>query len=96
MKIDLVILQFAIIFLPGLIWAGLDSRYALKSKPSEFQFLLRAFLFGFPRSGSTSPFLQSAFLRSLSLLMGLPVSASSTGSPMATLAIPESLGWSAD
>ncbi len=46
MKIDLVILQFAIIFLPGLIWAGLDSRYALKSKPSEFQFMLRAFLFG--------------------------------------------------
>src|SRR5258708_17133920 len=46
MKIDLVILQFAIIFLPGLILAGLDSRYALKSKPSEFQFTLRAFLFG--------------------------------------------------
>ena len=46
MEINLVILQFAIIFLPGLIWAGLDSRYALKSKPSEFQYTLRAFLFG--------------------------------------------------
>ena len=46
MKIDLVIIQLAIIFLPGLIWAGLDSRYALKSKPSEFQYTLRAFLFG--------------------------------------------------
>jgi hypothetical protein len=46
MKIDLLLVQFAIIFLPGLIWAGLDSRYALKSKPSEFQYVLRAFLFG--------------------------------------------------
>jgi len=46
MKIDLVIVQIAIIFLPGLIWAGLDSRYASKSKPSEFEYLLRAFLFG--------------------------------------------------
>jgi hypothetical protein len=46
MKIDVVIIQIAIIFLPGLIWAGLDSRYALKSKSSEFQYTLRAFLFG--------------------------------------------------
>jgi hypothetical protein len=46
MKIDLVIVQVAIIFLPGLIWAGLDSRYALKSKQSEFQYTVRAFLFG--------------------------------------------------
>jgi hypothetical protein len=46
MEINLVILQFAIIFLPGLIWAGLDSRYARKSKPSEFEYILRAFLFG--------------------------------------------------
>lgn len=46
MKIDLLFIQIAVIFLPGLIWAGLDSRYALKSKPSEFQYILRAFLFG--------------------------------------------------
>ena len=46
MKIDLVIVQFAIIFLPGLIWAGLDSRYARKSTSSEFEYILRAFLFG--------------------------------------------------
>jgi hypothetical protein len=45
-KFDLFIVQVAILFLPGLIWAGLDSRYALKSKPSEFQFTLRAFQFG--------------------------------------------------
>lgn len=46
MKVDLVIAQVAIIFLPGLIWAGLDSRYGLKTKPSEFEYVLRAFLFG--------------------------------------------------
>ena len=46
MKIDIVIVQIAVIFLPGLIWAGLDLRYAVKSKQSEFQYTLRAFLFG--------------------------------------------------
>jgi hypothetical protein len=53
MKIDLLFVQFAIIFLPGLIWAGLDSRYALKSKPSEFEYILRAFLFGMASYGIT-------------------------------------------
>ena len=46
MKIDLLILQLAIIFLPGIIWASLDAAYAAKIKPSEAQFLLRTFLFG--------------------------------------------------
>ena len=46
MKIDTVILQLAILFLPGLIWARLDARYALKTKPSDIEFFLRAFLFG--------------------------------------------------
>lgn len=45
-KIDLLFLQIAVIFLPGLIWAGLDARYAQKSKSSEFHYVLRAFLFG--------------------------------------------------
>lgn len=46
MKIDTLILQLAILFLPGLIWARLDARYALKEKPSDMEFFLRAFLFG--------------------------------------------------
>lgn len=46
MKIDLLILQVALLFLPGLIWARLDARYASKSKPSDVEFFLRAFLFG--------------------------------------------------
>lgn len=46
MKIDLVIVQIAIIFLPGLIWAGLDSRYARKAKLSDVEYALRAFMFG--------------------------------------------------
>jgi len=45
-KVDLLILQLGIIFLPGIIWAQLDASYAAKIKPSETQFLLRAFLFG--------------------------------------------------
>jgi hypothetical protein len=46
MKIDLLILQLALLFLPGLIWAWLDVRYTVKAKPSDTQFLLRAFVFG--------------------------------------------------
>ena len=46
MKVDLFILQLAIIFLPGIIWAGLDASFAAKIKPSESQFLLRTFVFG--------------------------------------------------
>ncbi|MBN9088941.1 MAG: hypothetical protein J0J01_18700 [Reyranella sp.] len=53
MKFDLFIVQIAILFLPGLIWAGLDSRYALKSKPSEVQFVLRAFQFGLASYAAT-------------------------------------------
>lgn len=39
-------MQLAIIFLPGLIWARLDARYALTSKPSDTEFVVRAFIFG--------------------------------------------------
>jgi hypothetical protein len=46
MKIDLLILQLAVIFLPGIIWARLDVAYAAKVKPTEIEFFLRAFLFG--------------------------------------------------
>lgn len=46
MKVDLLILQLAVIFLPGIIWARLDASYAAKVKPSEVEFFLRAFLFG--------------------------------------------------
>jgi hypothetical protein len=46
MKVDFLILQVAVIFLPGIIWARLDASYAAKVKPSEIEFALRAFLFG--------------------------------------------------
>jgi hypothetical protein len=46
MKIDLLVLQLATVFLPGLIWARLDARYALKTKPSDTEFVIRAFIFG--------------------------------------------------
>ena len=44
--IDIILVQFAIIFLPGLIWAQIDARYAVKRKPRPIEFLIRAFLFG--------------------------------------------------
>ena len=46
MKIDILVIQIAILFIPGLIWAQIDSRYALISKPSDTEFFVRAFLFG--------------------------------------------------
>ncbi len=51
MKVDLLILQLAIVFLPGIVWAGLDAMYVAKTKPSEAQFLLRTFLFGITTYG---------------------------------------------
>lgn len=46
MRVDFLILQLAVIFLPGIVWARLDASYAAKIKPSEGQFFLGAFLFG--------------------------------------------------
>lgn len=43
---DFVVVQLAILFLPGLIWARLDSRYAMKERPSETELLIRALMFG--------------------------------------------------
>lgn len=46
MSINLLFLQLAVVFLPGIIWARLDATYAAKIKPSDGQFVLRSFLFG--------------------------------------------------
>ena len=46
MKIDLLLVQAAILFLPGIIWARLDAKYAMKTKPSEAELALRAIVFG--------------------------------------------------
>ena len=44
--LNLFIVQAAILLLPGIVWARLDARYGLKDKPSEFDFFLRAFVYG--------------------------------------------------
>ena len=44
--IDIILVQLAIVFLPGLIWAQIDARYAVKRKPRPIEFFIRAFLFG--------------------------------------------------
>lgn len=46
MRVDLLILQLAVVFLPGIIWAQLDASYVAKLKRSDVEFFLRAFLFG--------------------------------------------------
>lgn len=46
MKIDLAILQIALIFFPGIVWAALHSRFIARQKLSNFQFVLYAFIFG--------------------------------------------------
>jgi hypothetical protein len=66
-KVDLLILQLAILFLPGIVWARLDARYALKAKPTDVEFFLRAFLFGLTSYGATF-LLYSLFGRSFTIV----------------------------
>ena len=40
------VLQVSILFLPGIIWAKVDSTYASRKKPSEFEFLINSLIFG--------------------------------------------------
>ena len=46
MKLDITIVQLALIFLPGILWASLDSRYAAKSERTQVEKAVTAFLFG--------------------------------------------------
>jgi hypothetical protein len=43
---DILVVQLAIVFLPGLMWARLDAKYAQKNTPAETEVILRAFVFG--------------------------------------------------
>ena len=46
MRIDLLFIQLAVVFLPGLIWTQLAATYAMKERPEPTAFLVRAFIFG--------------------------------------------------
>lgn len=46
MDISLALLELALVFLPGIIWAAIDNRYGPPRPFSEFRFTLSAFLFG--------------------------------------------------
>ncbi len=46
MTINLVIIQIALIFLPGIIWAGIDSKYASKRERNDLRLTAKAFSFG--------------------------------------------------
>ncbi|WP_279483958.1 DUF6338 family protein [Aureimonas sp. SK2] len=46
MEPSLLLLQIAILFLPGMIWAHLDAKFATKGSPGQVEFIARAFVFG--------------------------------------------------
>ena len=46
MQVSATLLIFAIVFLPGLIWALVDQAFARKREATELQLIVRAFLFG--------------------------------------------------
>lgn len=46
MGIDIVLVQLAIVFLPGLIWAQINARHVAKEKPGQVEFITHIFLFG--------------------------------------------------
>ena len=41
-----LVLTLALIFLPGIIWARLDARYARQVKPTQSEFIVNVFVFG--------------------------------------------------
>src|SRR5271157_2061113 len=45
-NLDVFIAQAAVLLMPGIIWARLDVRYAAIGTPSEFDFALRALVYG--------------------------------------------------
>ena len=49
----LFILQLAVLFLPGVIWAHLDNKYASRKDDGQLWFLLRAMMFGLTSHGMT-------------------------------------------
>lgn len=46
MSSEFLLFQLAVLFIPGLIWAGIDSQYGRKTEQSDIQFFLTAFKFG--------------------------------------------------
>ncbi len=45
-KSNLWLLQLAVVFLPGIIWARLDASYAAKTASSDIESFLKIFMFG--------------------------------------------------
>lgn len=43
---DIFLVQMAVLFLPGLIWASLDARYARTERAGQVELFIRAFMFG--------------------------------------------------
>lgn len=41
-----LVIQIAILFLPGIIWERIHATYVLKDKPEQFDIIRRAFVFG--------------------------------------------------
>ena len=41
-----LVIQIALLFLPGIIWERIHATYVLKDKPEQFDVVRRAFVFG--------------------------------------------------
>lgn len=48
-----LVLQIALVFLPGIIWATIDARFGRGVRPTDFHLIVRAFLFGLVAHGVT-------------------------------------------
>lgn len=46
MNVNVFIIQMALIFLPGIIWAGVDSKYASKKDQNDLRLTVKVFSFG--------------------------------------------------
>ncbi|MGW5841122.1 hypothetical protein ACWFZ6_24340 [Methylorubrum extorquens] len=46
MKLDAFIFQIIVLFLPGVVWAKLDSSWARRKRPSDVEFFVLSFLYG--------------------------------------------------
>ncbi len=46
MTVDIALVQLALVFLPGIVWASVHRRFGARTEVSNFDFLLQIFVFG--------------------------------------------------
>jgi dolichyl-phosphate-mannose--protein O-mannosyl transferase len=46
MSVDVALVQLALVFFPGIVWATLHRRFGVRTKVTNFDFSLQVFVFG--------------------------------------------------